>query len=232
MANFTYDLERLNKKYLVEFVAQITDVNSERIERYIIELESDRKLKQHIVKITQESNLNYLADTIPRYGRRLGWYAIIRAFRPRVVIETGVEKGLGACVISAALLKNRAEGFPGKYLGTDIDLAAGYLFTGPYRRVGEIVYGDSVNSLRKLKMVVDVFIHDSDHSASYERREYKIIKDKLSKKAIVISDNAHATGELLGFARETERKFLFFAERPKNHWYYGAGMGVAFRKSK
>lgn len=101
------------------------------------------------------------------YGRRrLGWYAFARALKPEAIVETGVEKGLGACVLTKALTENAKEGHPGRYFGTDIDTNAGYLFRPPNTDVGEILYGG----------------------------------------------------------------FLFFAERPRDHWYPGAGIGIAFRK--
>ena len=39
------------------------------------------------------------------YGRRLGWYALVRALKPRTVVETGADKGLGSCVLAALRLR-------------------------------------------------------------------------------------------------------------------------------
>jgi hypothetical protein len=36
------------------------------------------------------------------------------------------------------------------------------------------------------------------------------------------------TPEIHNFARKSGRKFLYFQERPKDHWYPGAGIGAAF----
>ncbi|MGH8488547.1 MAG: class I SAM-dependent methyltransferase [Gammaproteobacteria bacterium] len=88
------------------------------------------------------------------------------------MVETGVDKGLGSCVL-AALLRHAAEGFPGRYYGTDINPAAGGLFCGEYARTGRILYGDSVRSLAQLDEPIDFFINDSDHSADYEALEIR-----------------------------------------------------------
>ena len=40
--------------------------------------------------------------------------------------------------------------------------------------------------------------------------------------------NAHCSDELFKFAGRSGRRFLYFQERPKNHWYDGGGIGVAF----
>lgn len=162
------------------------------------------------------------------YGRRLGWYALVRALKPRTVVETGVDKGLGSCVLAAGLLRNRAEGHPGRYLGTDINPQAGWMFQGAYREAGEILYGDSIESLQRLEGPIDLFINDSDHSSEYEEREYACIALKLSPTAVVLGDNAFVTDKLYQFAVVTGRRFLFFSEKPADHWYPGAGIGAAW----
>jgi predicted O-methyltransferase YrrM len=164
------------------------------------------------------------------YGRRLGWYALVRALKPRFIVETGVDKGLGACVLTAALRRNVADGSEGRYIGTDINPEAGYLLRGEYARYGEILYGDSIESLATLTEQIDIFINDSDHSAEYEAREYVVVQDKLSDNALIVCDNAHVTDCLMQFALETDRHFLFVREEPAGHWYGGAGIGVAFRQ--
>ena len=92
------------------------------------------------------------------------------------------------------------------------------------------MYGDSIASLQLLTAQVDIFINDSDHSPDYEEREYEVIAPKLARGALVLGDNSHCTDKLLEFALRTNRRFLFFAEKPDAHWYPGAGIGCAFDK--
>ena len=227
--NFTYDLTELNKAYLACFIATITGADQQEALRYIKELETDDELRTHVDTITQASSERHFADRGAQYGKRLGWYAFVRILKPRVIVETGVEKGLGACVLTAALLRNRAEGFDGFYYGTDIQPRAGYLLQGQYATVGRILYGDSITSLKQLDETIDLFINDSDHSPDYEAREYETIEPKLAEDAIIIGDNAHVTRKLFDFALRTNRDFLFFDEQPQQHWYPGGGIGVAYR---
>jgi Methyltransferase domain len=226
--NFTYDLTDLNMRYLACFVAEITGCPVAEIDAYLAELSADAALRDHIREAARRSPFRHLADDEPRFGRRAGWYAIVRAVKPSVIVETGVDKGLGACVLTAALLRNAAEGHGGHYFGTDINPRAGYLFDDEYATVGELLIGDSIASLRQLEETIDLFINDSDHSVDYERREYETIEPRLGERAIVIGDNAHTNDELLQFAARTSRHFLFFAEDPKDHWYPGGGIGAAF----
>ena len=126
------------------------------------------------------------------------------------MVETGVDKGLGSCVLAAALLRNRSEGYPGFYFGTDINPSAGWLFQGKYKDIGQIFYGDSIESLQRFEGAIDLFINDSDHSAEYEQREYACIQSKLSARSVLLGDNAHVTDALYNFALDTGRRFLFF----------------------
>jgi predicted O-methyltransferase YrrM len=226
--NFTYDLTDLNKRHLAWFVAHITGKPLAEITQYLHEIEADDTLRNHIAHRVRQSAQTHKADAVMPLGRRAGWYALVRALKPAVVVETGVEKGLGAVVIAAALLRNRQEGHPGTYYGTDIDPRAGFLFTPPYNAVGTILYGDSLQSLQKLDVAIDLFINDSDHSAEYEMREYETVWPKLAARAIVVGDNAHVTDKLPAFAQQHGKRFLFWREAPKNHWYPGSGIGVLF----
>jgi hypothetical protein len=230
--NFTYDLSEDNILYLAHTVAVALNKTPEEIKKYIDELNNDLELKDHITKVTANSSLKKFADKEIHFAKRLGWYAFARAMKPKFIVETGVDKGLGSVVLCSALLRNKAEGFAGRFIGTDINPKAGYLLTGKYAEVGEIMYGDSIQSLKTLSNKIDLFINDSDHSAEYEYQEYKIIKDKISDEAIILGDNAHVTDKLALFSLEEKRNFIFFKENPKNHWYPGAGIGISFKGRK
>jgi len=227
--NFTYDLTDENLRYLAEVVAVATNKPPIEIEGFILEAINDRELRAHFdSRMSTYEGQRSPANVKSPFGRRLGWYAVARAIKPRLIVETGVERGHGALLLCAAQLRNGEEGAPGRYLGTDINPSAGYLLSGKYQTVGEILYGDSIVSLREIAEPIDLFINDSDHSADYEADEYRAIASKLSADAIILGDNAHVTDKLARFSRETSRSFLMFKEHPKDHWYPGAGIGISF----
>jgi predicted O-methyltransferase YrrM len=231
VTNYTYDLTDDNKRYLAAMLAEATGCGQAEIEAYFREIETDDELRAHVARVLgRKRDAAAFADPVVRLGRRVGWYALVRATKPRVVIETGVDKGLGSCVLAAALRRNAAEGRPGRYYGTDINPSAGYLLAGPYAEHGRILYGDSITSLNAFAEPVDVFINDSDHSADYEADEYRTILPKLAPGAFIIGDNAHVTDRLLEFSLREGRSFLFFQEKPKDHWYPGAGIGLSFHR--
>lgn len=228
--NFSYELTDSNLLDLANVIEVVTKKDFDLIFSYLNEAINDTDLKKHVIEETKKSKFVKYADLRCDFAKRLGWYAFVRLLKPQIVVETGVDKGLGSVLLCAALLKNKEEGFGGKYFGTDINPEAGYLMTGIYKSVGSILYGDSINSLRNFKDPIDLFINDSDHSATYEYNEYLTIKPFLTEKAIILGDNSHATDKLGVFSREHGRNYLFFSEKPKNHWYSGGGIGISFSK--
>jgi hypothetical protein len=228
-SNFTYDLTPRNESHLAEALAMVTGKPAAELLRYIGELHEDAELERTVTSRVTALGPDCGIDPVARFGRRVGWYALARAIKPAVIVETGVEKGLGAMVLCAALLRNAQEGRAGRYFGTDIDPGAGALFVAPYNSTGAILYGDSIASLTALNTEIDLFINDSDHSAEYESREYQVVASKLSVNAVVIGDNAHVSDALLRFSHEAGRRFLFFREDPAEHWYPGAGIGFSFK---
>jgi len=226
--NYTYDLSEANIIVMAHTVSVVTKIDYKLILQYINEARNDHSLKEEIVKTIKSSTLNRYSDSKVYFGRRLGWYAFTRALKPKIIIETGIDKGLGSVLLCSAIERNREEGFDGKYFGTDINPNAGYLFTDKYKDIGEILYGDSIKSLSRFTEKIDLFINDSDHSTDYEYQEYLTVKNFLSDKAIILSDNSHFSDKLTVFSNENDRSFLFFREVPKNHWYPGAGIGISF----
>jgi predicted O-methyltransferase YrrM len=228
--NYTYDLTALNREHLAWFVSDVCAVPVGRVREWMAELESDERLRQHIEDTTAASARRGLADRHVRYARRAGWYAMVRALKPVHVVETGTDKGLGTCVIAAALLRNAAEGHPGRVTSIDVNPEAGYLTEAePWAGVIDLVIGDSVAALAALADPVDIFLHDSDHSSGHERREFIAVEPRLAKDAIVLTDNVTKTDVLLRHAEATGRRFLAFREQPARHWYPGDGIGAAWR---
>jgi hypothetical protein len=123
--NFYYGLTTRNIEDLQALTSVITGLPYQATERYVNELIDDRDL-HHYIESTLKNDPD-LIDVEFGFGRRLGWYVFVRALKPKLVVETGVRHGVGACVLAAALIRNLGEGYPGRYIGTDIDPSAGRL---------------------------------------------------------------------------------------------------------
>jgi predicted O-methyltransferase YrrM len=226
--NHSYHLTELNQRYLASFVSVVSGHDLAQIEGYVRELAEDATLRAALIECTRASRDRHNCDEEPRYGRRLGWYALVRATKPRVVVETGVDRGLGTVVMAAALKRNTEEGFPGMVHATDIVPECGHLIAAPYKPYCRILLGDSVESLKQFKEPVDIFLHDSDHRAEYEWAEFLAIEPRLHRASLVLSDNSQQTSKLMEFAQHIQRSFLFFQDAPEAHWWPGDGIGAAF----
>jgi predicted O-methyltransferase YrrM len=226
--NHTYELTGLNTTYLASYIAVISGHDVATIEGYFKELETDEALRATLRQCTRESPDRHNSDVEPRYGRRYGWYALVRATKPRVVVETGVDRGLGTVVLAAAVKRNQDEGFPGLVYATDIVPTCGHLLTEPYKACCRILLGDSVETLKQFREPVDIFIHDSDHRPEYEWAEFLAIEPRLHPGSIVMSDNSQQTSKMFEFARRIGKSFLYFQDQPKDHWWPGDGIGAAF----
>lgn len=222
--NLTFNLTPLNYEHLAWFIALITGRSFGEIQGYFEEIWQDRLLATHITEATLHSERWRLADSVPRYGLRVGWYALVRALRPDHVVETGTDKGLGSCVVAAALLRNES----GKLTTIDINSSAGYLITGRYAQAVEMRRGDSLDLLPLLDDRIDLFFHEVHSSAEQERAEYEAIAPLIGKNTVLVSDNAKSNNELARLAASSGRQFLYFHEIPQDHWYPGGSMCAAF----
>ena len=226
--NHTYELTKLNSSYLDSFIAVVSGRDLEAIRKFSRELVDDQSFRNSLRHCALTSPHRFNSDVEPRYGRRIGWYSLIRATRPKIVIETGVDRGLGTAVIAAALKRNADEGFPGSGVCNGYCRQCGHLVPEEFRSYCQIMIGDSVSALQKFSEPVDIFIHDSDHSPDYEWAEFMAIKHRLHPGSIVLSDNSQQTSKLLEFAGVIKRSFLFFQDVPQDHWWQGDGIGAAF----
>jgi hypothetical protein len=223
--NYTYDLDPLNRDQLCWFVSAATGAEVGQVRAWMHELDQDRELTGQLTKRLSTNPTWRVCATEPHLARRAGWYAIVRATEPDLVVETGTHLGLGSCVIAAALLRNGH----GRLTTIDIDDDAGYLITEPWASVIDRRIGSSIDELAKLRDV-DIFLHDSLHTYDYEASELAAVEPNLRTGAIVLSDNAHDSRALSDWAERTGRRYLFFKEQPLNHWWPGDGIGAAWAK--
>lgn len=222
--NFTYDLTARNLEHLAWWVAAITGADVAAVRTYIRELNNDEELRGHVLTETAKSDRWRLADPEVRFGRRAGWYALTRVLQPEHVVETGTDKGLGACAFAAALLRNGH----GRLTTMDVNPDSGYLLRGRYAEVTDHVLGNSLDLLESQDSPVDLFIHDSLHTFEHETAEFEAVAPRLSPGAVVLSDNAHDSDALPRWAEASRRRFLYFREVPEQHWLPGEGIGAAW----
>jgi hypothetical protein len=222
--NFTYVVT--NPADLADHLATVLDAPRDIAWERVNELLGDDVLDREVgAAISSRPDRN---RRMP-FGRRAGWYALVRLLRPSVVVETGVHDGLGSTALLRALDRNAEEGDAGVLVSFDINPAAGWIIPASLRPRHELIIGSSIDGMAGALhgRSIGLFIHDSEHRYEYERRELEMASSLGNPRTVFVSDNAHATTALQDFAADHGLRFSFWRERVAGHFYPGAGIGMA-----
>lgn len=229
ISTYTYKLTPLSRNHLIHTVALITAQPFILIENYFLEIENNKKLHKKIIDLIKISEDRYKKDLRCDFGSRVAWYAIIRALKLKVIVENGVEQGLTAVALNEAILKNISEGFPGKYIGIDINNKAGYLIRDAcYSSFSQLIVDDAIEAINQLDCEIDFYFSDGCRTIEYELKEFESLRKKLNSNAIVVSNKLRFSGELSNLAKISRKRLVTFQEIPLNHWYDGSLIGIQF----
>lgn len=221
--SYGYDLRPTSRLYLIDTIARIFGRTFPEIEALYREVEDDPELRAAIEERIRSTPERYFVQRPVKYGgKRIAWYILVRLLKPRLVVESGIDRGLGTALIARALILNGREGSPGRVLGLDITPFAGQLIPPDYLAVAGIVRGDSLETLAALDGTLDLLIHDSH---VHETEEYRIALEKLSPDGMIVAVESAYTTALFDFARENGLEFWFWKEMSADHPYEGAGLG-------
>lgn len=227
--NFTYAISEKSENYLGALLANGLGTTYETIGRYFSEIQQDELLNKHFYKQINDSPERYFSDLPIRYGRRIGWYALVRHLKPKLVIESGIDRGVGTCVLAAAILRNQSEGYDGRVVGLDINPYAGRYIKAPYDQVVDVVRTSSLDYLNEFDGKIDLFLHDSDHAYDFEWQEFSLAFPKLSPTGMLVSDNAEVTQCLYDFCLTNDLKFWYWQEEVLNSPALPGGIGIGIR---
>lgn len=225
--NFTYELTDLSKETLAAFVAEVAGCEPASVREYIKELDDDAGLREHVSVATARGPMVGVSDKAVRPGKRTAYYALVRALKPKLIVEAGVDKGLGTVIMASALLRNTHEGSPGRLIGLDVSHDAGFLIGSPYDAVAEVRIGDAIQTIRDMDEPVDVFVQDIN--PGIEGALLEALEPNLSASGVALS--VWHSGALMRFAERTGRRFAIFVEETKDHWYPGAKIPAAYGRT-
>lgn len=156
--------------------------------------------------------------------QRILLYVLIRIFRPKRCLETGVFYGGNSSFMLHALRKNQ-EGelisidLPGNALDQNtrhhlvgrsedvpMGLDSGFIVPESLKKRWTLIRGDSLQEIPKLHGQFDLYIHDSDHAYSFLKHEMSLVWPKLSAQAVVLADDLDWSNGFFSFCDE---KHLF-----------------------
>ena len=190
----------LDEKKIFEI---ITSANS--FDFYINEIYSDACLRDHWLTERSKRKMKKYKDWDERIknskGNILLYYALVRAFKPNVIVETGTASGSMTSFILAALNKNQKgkliliDLVPTKNeLTMDFSLKRkdiGFWIPDLYKSRWDYIEGDAKIELLKICVNndVDFFIHDSLHTPSHMILEYSIARRFMKSNTLIASDD-------------------------------------------
>lgn len=190
------------------FLARVTGVRATQLRRFLSEPFQDRRFCDHFHEIeTQLEGKREIGANL--YAKRvLLQYAIVRAFRPERIFETGIANGVSSAYLLLAMERNQK----GSLHSIDVNDGS---FLPAGKKVGWIVpewlrhrwtvhLGDTRELLPQLLTQVsplDIFIHDSLHTYDHMKFEYEQAYPHIRPGGILISDDALWNSAFPEFAR-------------------------------
>jgi hypothetical protein len=227
IGNWTYDTTSENKLVLCSTISIVSGVDVDTVIGYCDELYGDDDLKEYLKSAVAASSEKWQMDPGFKPGRRLAYYLLARALKPKLVVEAGVDKGLTSILVSRALELNAREGRDGRYIGIE------YSQTKPidvYRRYpgqkGPIETGDSIAFLEKFKGAIDLFIHETLATAGHMRAQLAAVEDKMSPNGVIASGWTTAAG--IDYALRKRLRVLVHKDEPVAHWHSGSRVLIIF----
>lgn len=159
--------------------------------------------------------LTYDAAFAIEEGSAFLMYALVRLLRPSVVLETGVANGHSSALILNALRKNGC----GELHSIDVSNDVGDLIVDKRRWRLHIL---DLSSLKKSFAaivtelpVIDLMVHDSDHSYQWMRHELETVLPKMSPRGVLACDDANICYGMIDFCAAHNMKPLLLLEKSK-----------------
>jgi predicted O-methyltransferase YrrM len=224
VGDFSYGLD--NEGELVEFLADSLGLAPTMIAGYLAEVHTEPALTREL-----SARVRRRVDMKRRVGlgHRVAWYAVARAVKPRLVVETGVKHGLGALVMLVALERNAREGSEGRLISFDPDPFSGWVVPDRLRHNWEPIPESTFDALETTLAgeEVDLFVCDTPPDYETELFEMRSALRHAAPGIVMIAANGDRTTALPELAAERGGEYHYFAERPRRHIYPGAGIGLA-----
>jgi len=199
---------------------------------------SERENYDFLKKIEEMSKNIMLVDYYNQNTYHIILYCIVRMVKPKKILETGVSNGASSLFILQALKDNNY----GNLFSIDLPLSKydagkkGIVKDGvPPDRVGRcvpknlrnrwnLILGNSKNEIPKILQenpIIDIFLHDSEHSFEHMMWEFNTVWPYLKKDGILISDDTDWNDVFEIFSKEKNEPKLIVRRNKKTQGYFG-----------
>jgi predicted O-methyltransferase YrrM len=188
------------------FIVNLTGAGSAEVKQYMVEFSANREFQDSIEEkqrvFVKGRRYTYNYGIGPELG--LVIYVICRRQKPDVVIETGVASGVSSSYILSALEQNER----GQLYSIDLpwwqDDRSGWLIPDYLRHRWHLILGSSAEELAPLLKkvnVIDIFLHDSDHSYKNMLREFETAWASMKAGALLMAHNIDSNKAFPDFCR-------------------------------
>jgi len=218
--NFTYELA--NEDELLEFLAETLGAEQSCLAQYLAETRADPGLTTELWRRLRW-RLDYKRR--PPLGRRTTWYLLTRILKPELVVETGVQDGLGSLAILRALARNAEEGRPGRLISIDILPTAGWLVPDSERSAWQLLIGSSDQVLPGVLGTgrLGLFLQDSGDDLELARHELELVRPHAIDRAVFVSQAQRPALEAL--CQKHNMLYSEFWHQPRDHIFSGTITG-------
>jgi hypothetical protein len=235
-----------NNKSILDGIHELTGESLENLKQYLDDISKNIKLLNYLdaqfdtyYDYIGKSDLNNLKFSKENPAGRLNrqsqgnagffLYLLVRSFKPKIFVETGVSAGESSTFILQAMHDNNF----GKLYSVDLpratvekglttiipeDKSSGWLIPEFLKDRWELYLGKSEEILPKLfskLQKIDIFFHDSLHTYDHMMFEYQTCWDYLNKDGILFSDdivvmNGKGHSPLVDFADMQQKEIVVY----------------------
>jgi hypothetical protein len=217
---FTFRHPKIVLSYLrmKEKIAAVTGTTIEEVNRYSDEVSLATIGTKVLENLQGYEPLVLGSGKRPRKG--VAYYLICRITRPAVVVETGVQSGISSAFILQAMRENgRGSLYSIDWPDTELlatipsqarrGMQSGWVVPPELAENWILIKGKSKEKLlpllKQLEMV-DIFIHDSEHSFENMSEEYESAWRFLIPNGMLLSDDIHLNDAFQSFASKVDQR--------------------------
>lgn len=222
----SYSFELGNEAEVIAGLAAAIGRQQAELAAYAAETHHDPELNEMLTR-----HLRWRFDMKRRLplGNRLAWYVLVRAYKPKLVVETGIYHGLGSLALLRALERNRQEGSPGELMSFDTLPSAGSVVREEARHGWSRFIGSTHDLLLPAleNRRVDMLFHDTLHTEENQRFEFEAALTHATDNLLLLDASGGHTGTLEAICAEREGIHHRVWMRSRNHVLRGYNLAFA-----
>jgi hypothetical protein len=220
----SYSYELANEPELAEALSPLLCKTPAHVRAWFDEARSDPYL-------ARDRGFHWSSKRRLPLGNRTIWYPIVRAIKPRVIVEAGVHEGLGSELLLCALKRNAAEGHPGRLISFDIHEDTGWLVHPDLRENWKLVLESTLTALERVlreeNLEVDLFIHETPHTEQFLRTELDAVLHHAAARVWVADSSGLLCPTVRDYCGRYNGCHTHFQDIPKDHIVKSHGIGLA-----